>query len=70
MEKPFWLVWQPESGPPTVRHETHSSAIAEAERLARAHTGRRFYVLAAERYVVKSDLQHVRFVDGPQDLPF
>lgn len=45
----FWLVWSPAgSAPPRHRHETHSSAQAEAERLARANPGSPFYVLRAE----------------------
>jgi hypothetical protein len=70
METKFWVVWQPESGVPTMRHETKQSAITEAERLARGTTGRRFYVLEAERFVVKSDLQHVVFGLDEQEARF
>ena len=62
--KPFWLVWQPESGSPSIRHETKQAAITEAERLARAHAGRRFYVLAADHFIIKDELQHVLLGDG------
>jgi hypothetical protein len=43
----FWLVWSPRSGrPPKVRHPTEQAARGEAERLARMHPGRNYYVLA------------------------
>lgn len=47
-EDSFWMVWCPLGGAPTVKHETKHSAEKEAERLARYHPGRSFYVLEAE----------------------
>lgn len=42
---PFWVVWCPESGPPTKRHDRKTDAIAEARRLATNNPGRDFFVL-------------------------
>lgn len=41
----FWLVWNPNAGPPTHRHATAMAAANEAERLAALAPGTRFYVL-------------------------
>ena len=41
----FWMVWSPQGDSPTMRHATRDAADAEAERLAKANTGRQFYVL-------------------------
>ena len=43
----FFVVWQPESGNPSHRHQTYQSAKAEAERLADCAPRREFYVLQA-----------------------
>lgn len=43
----FYVVWNPDAGLPRVRHPSEHKAIAEAERLAAANPGQRFYVLAA-----------------------
>ena len=42
----FYLVWRPD-GPtnPQYRHDSVTHATIEAERLAREHQGKRFYVL-------------------------
>jgi hypothetical protein len=40
-----WCVWSREAGPPSVKHDTHAEAKAEAERLAAKHPGREFKVL-------------------------
>lgn len=42
-----YLVWNPARGMPTITHYTESSAIAEAERLAKANPGERFLVMSA-----------------------
>lgn len=44
---PFWVVWCPSYGPPTVRHARKSDAVSEARRLATNNAGRDFYVLCA-----------------------
>jgi len=46
----FWVVWNPQQTGPTVRHSSAQVAKAEAERLAAAQPGDRFYVLKALRY--------------------
>jgi len=42
---PFWFVWSDGGGVPTHKHRTEESAVAESERLARAHPGQTFIVL-------------------------
>lgn len=44
-EEVFWVVWNPEFGPPRYRHDNESAAKAEAERLAEQNLGQKFYVL-------------------------
>ena len=56
----FWMVWQPESGKPTVRHETRGAADAEAQRLALLNPGKRFYVLKALAFVERNDVRTVQ----------
>lgn len=41
----FWVVWREDGGTPTVKHDSEGAAVAEAERLARANQGHRFWVL-------------------------
>ena len=43
--EPFYLVWNPGGGPPTVRHDSEAAAVREAERLAREHPTMTFVVL-------------------------
>lgn len=45
MQKPFWLVWNPERSAPQHMHDTLHSATHEAERLARQNQGETFIVL-------------------------
>lgn len=42
---PFWLIWSPHGGVPTVKHPTEQDATNEACRLAEKHRERKFYVL-------------------------
>jgi hypothetical protein len=44
----FWMVWCEDGQLPTFKHGSEESARREAERLARVHSGKRFYVLVAE----------------------
>ena len=46
-EYDFFMVYGDGCGAPTFRHDTKPSADIEAERLARAHPGCKFYVLHA-----------------------
>lgn len=43
----MWLVWNPEKSFPTTKHFSLISAKQESERLAKAHHGNTFYVMAA-----------------------
>lgn len=43
----FWMVWNPQAGPPLAKHNKRSEAISEAERLAMKCPGSSFYVLEA-----------------------
>lgn len=62
----FWMVWSPQGTAPTAKHDTEGSAIREAERLARAHPARQFYVLQAVHLRVVDDMKRVRLTDaGP-----
>ena len=54
-EKPFFVIWNPDGGPPTVRHGTFADAQIEAKRLAKANPGHRFYVLAAVSFAQVRD---------------
>lgn len=70
-KRAFWLVWNPDGGPPTHRHDTEDSAEAEAERLARAHPGARFFVMQAVALRTMDAMQRVRLCPGADDdMPF
>lgn len=43
---PFWLVWRRGGRTPVYEHDSYIGARAEAERLAKANPGDRFYVLS------------------------
>lgn len=68
-EPMFWCVWCEGGGPPTVKHRGYAAAKAEAQRLARAHPGLRFVVLAATVGFLKADLIETRFEDE-NEIPF
>ena len=65
--EPFYVVWCPTRGAPTVRHRHRGDAIAEATRLARANAGEEFFVLNASALVVKND---VSVHDYGMEIPF
>ena len=66
---PFWVVWNPDGGSPTCRHETEASATQEAERLARIQPGSTFVVLAS---VVARRVENMLRIDlrAEGELPF
>lgn len=64
----FFLVWTPGGSSPTYRHPNKSSALKEAERLAKCNKGLRFYVLEAISESVSRDVQTITLV--PPELPF
>ncbi len=43
----FWMVWNDNGGMPRHKHDSLKSAGLEAERLAMANMGQRFFVLEA-----------------------
>ena len=43
----FWVVWNPEAGPPSVRHRSRQKARDESTRLAGENPGQEFFVLVA-----------------------
>ena len=62
----FYVVWNPNGGNPTMRHGALSSAINEAERLARQCGGQKFYVLKAVTVSTKNDVRTERlFEEAP-----
>ena len=67
-EPGFFLVWNPDAGPPQKRHALRESAVEEALRLARQNPGQRFYVLAVIGYARKTDVEWV--VLEHNDAPF
>ena len=64
---PFYVVWCPTRGAPTVRHRTRADATAEATRLARNNPGEDFFVLATLSRVAKTD---VVVLDFGLEIPF
>lgn len=63
--QPFFVVWNPEGGPPTVKQPSYSVAETEAKRLARRNPGQSFFVLAAVAEAVKVDVGLTRFTIDP-----
>ncbi|WP_428031526.1 hypothetical protein [Ancylobacter sp.] len=53
----FWMVYGHGTRQPVVRHKTEASALAEAERLAKAFPGVRFYVLEPVSMSVKIEVE-------------
>lgn len=50
----FYMVYSPEGGAPTMQHYSYSDAKQEAERLARKHPGRQFYLLES-KHLMKAE---------------
>jgi hypothetical protein len=69
--KPFWMVWNVGGYAPTVKHDSESSAVIEAERLASEHKGQRFVVLRATHMRVYDPMVRAAFDGGDtQVVPF
>jgi hypothetical protein len=66
----FWVVWQPESGAPTYRHDTYERALKEAERLAETVPGREFFVMEAMSVSRKVSVITTPLTRLEDDLPF
>ena len=65
----FYVVWNPQGGSPRFRHDTSSSAQAEAERLAGQSPGQHFYVLAAVSVSCRNNITTLP-LRLPDALPF
>lgn len=52
---------------PTCRHDTHSSAMTEARRLANLNQGKQFFVLAATHLV---ESNNIRVEELTHEIPF
>jgi hypothetical protein len=63
--QPFFLVWNPTRGAPTVKQATYGIAENEAKRLARQAPGEEFFVLACVARVQKIDVGVTRFTIDP-----
>lgn len=63
----FWMVWNEGGGTPRRRHTFRNDAEREADRLALANPGQRFYVLIAESFAERNDLRRVKL---EEPLPF
>lgn len=68
----FYLVWNPQAGTPTYRHETEDSAISEAKRLAAKNPGQEFFVMASIGRATKIDVAYDKFTPTTleDELPF
>jgi len=66
----FWMVWNESGGPPSVKHSAESTAVHEAERLARLSPDSRFFVLRAELMVQKREVDIVRLDEDDDGVPF
>lgn len=65
----FYVVWCPQSGPPSVQHRSSKSALAEAKRLAALNPGKEFFVLQAMRVAMKNDVS-VTELTADEEIPF
>lgn len=68
--KKFWMVWNPEGGPPTYKHPTEQSAITEAERLAMNNPRATFVVLEATKARRVDMMQRIDLSEPIEDIPF
>ena len=67
----FWLVWCPEGQyPPSYRHDTEHSAEVEAERMAKEHPHKRFYVIEAKSFCLHNEFKWTVLNQAPQYVPF
>lgn len=64
-DEPFWMVWNEHGHSPTVKHLLHARAVTEAERLARANPGQRFFVLKATDLRCVNDMVRMTLREAP-----
>jgi hypothetical protein len=73
-EVSFYMLYLEGGGAPTFKHEGQGAKVAakaEAERLARAHPGRRVHMLRSVGSVIKSDVRWSGADEEPSDdIPF
>lgn len=71
-EAPFYCVWNPCRGVPTMRHMRYAEAVAEAKRLADRHPGEHFYVLCSVAVVQRHEPVTVDEIIPPEHdwMPF
>lgn len=55
MKAKFWMVWSPRGRGPRHKHQSAESAYEEADRLAKANTGRHFYVLEMMGFALEGE---------------
>lgn len=66
--KQFWIIWCPQgSKTPSHKHPTEELAIGEAERLARLHPDKEFFVMEA---IHLRQVVDMRRVDMRPEIPF
>lgn len=73
MKRKFWFVWNEGGFAPRYRHESESSAMKEADRLASVNPGSTFVILESigEVIVPKRPTTFIEHVDTTQDeIPF
>lgn len=67
----FFVVWNPQAGPPTYRHATYEEARREAVRLAGEARGQEFFVLEARAVAKLREPVEVReLLDADEFIPF
>lgn len=64
----FWMVYGAGCGAPTVRHDRLGNARAEAERLAVANPGTKFYVLRSVGVARRVDVDWAEIEED--EIPF
>lgn len=66
--KQFWIIWCPQGQKtPSHKHQSEELAVVEAERLARLHPDKEFFVMEA---IHLRQVVDMRRVDMRPDIPF
>jgi hypothetical protein len=69
MDQAFWFVWNVNGNAPRYQHASPTSAVTEAERLARANPGETFVVLQSVCARCVNDMQKIDLRPS-DDIPF
>ena len=64
----FWMVQG--GGPASYRHDSRTSAEAEARRLALTSPGQMFFVMEAVAAIVRRDVEYISLRPDDEELPF